>query len=488
MNPVFEGTSAPPAAHAVASAGVSERQLKHPRGRSTYWVRSTILVWTVLIVALQAALLFAVMPRLSARLSPSYNQERAADGYDLLAANLAAGHGYRFYPDTAPTTMREPGYPLLLAGLLRLSGNRFYVVKLSNLLFALTTAWLLALLVWRMTDRRWPGFMAALLFLFHPGTLIAETRAGIEIPFGLLLVCVLLTVLRALERTHWSGYAISGLVLGVTVLFRSVPLLFPVALLAYLLVAERPRLSILAAWRNIAVMVVTMLLVLSPWIVRNYRLTGRFLPTASVVGISAQAGEYICTHLATGRPWWLLDREAARERSHLATRLGYPFEDGYDGYYQTFYRTNDEIAFSQYLFARVASDYRSQPRLFAQVLRSNLFNFWFAGKTPSATTANVLLQVPYLLLALAGAIVGIGYGHRRVVLPTLLLVVYVFAISTPILAQARYSIPLVPALAGLGALALAAVGRCILRVSPATGLRRAEPAAAQHSQAPADAV
>lgn len=415
-----------------------------------------VIVFAAIIVVAHVLLLLVIIPTLGARLGPSYQQNEYADGYDYLARNLAAGNGYRFYPDTARTLMREPGYPLLLAGLLLTFGNVFIAVKLVNLVLALATAWLITRVVRRLSEREWPMLAAASLYLFHPGTLIAESRGGVEILFGFLLVLFVVSVLKAIDQDRIGGYAVSGLVLGVTLLVRSVPILFPVFLLGYLLLFERRRIPMLAACRNVAIMVLTMTAVLSPWIIRNYSLTGKFVPTASVLGVSAQAGQYICSHLSEGKPWWLLDREAAHERSRLAIELGYPFNGSYDSYYQVFYRTSDEIAFSKALLGRVVNEYRSSPALFLRVLRSNLFNFWFTGKTRAATSANVVVQLPYLLLAGIGFLIALRNQQARIVIPIALLIAYVVAVCIPILAQARYSVPLIPLLSILGTITLIA--------------------------------
>src|SRR5205085_6334944 len=132
--------------------------------------------------------LFVVIPSISSSLAPYYNQNKTPDGYDMLAENVVAGNGYRFYPDTSSTMMREPGYPLLLAGVFYLFGDSFAAVKLANIVLALIAAALITILARQITDNDAVSFGAAVLFLFHPGTLIAESRGGVEVLFSLCLV------------------------------------------------------------------------------------------------------------------------------------------------------------------------------------------------------------------------------------------------------------------------------------------------------------
>ena len=425
---------------------------------STIWRNKKIATLTVSAVVVHILLLLVVTPKFTGHLNSSYNEDVFADGYDNLADNILAGNGYRFYAETSLTLMREPGYPILLAGVRLLFGTSFLVAKLVNLALALGTAWLLMIVVSRLTDRAWAILAAPLLFLFHPGTLIAEGRGGVEILFGFLVVLFFWSLLRAIERDRVGDYLLSGLILGLSVAVRSVLILFPAFLFVYLLASERARMTVRTACRNVAVMLVAMLAVLSPWIIRNYSLTGKFVPTASVLGVSAHAGQYICSHLSEGRPWWVLDREAARQRDEIATQLGYKFKSGY---YQCFYRTRDELTFSKVLLDRVVTQYKDSPALFPEVIVRNLFNFWFAGKTQMATTINLIIQLPYLLLAGVGAMVGLRNHKGRFVFLIVLLIGYVVAVSLPILAQARYSVPLVPLLSILGTIALLATKKAL---------------------------
>ena len=429
------------------------------------WPKSRWIGIALAVLALHLIFLFVISDAFTTHASSPYNQNGFADGYDQLANNLLQGNGYRFYPQTDLTLMREPGYPVFLAGLGFAFGSSFAVIKLANLLMAFATAWILMHLSRKIWDNSLVAYIAPLLFLLHPGVLLAESRGGLEILYGLLTTLFLLLLYRCLESGKWGRYVISGSVLGLIVLVRSVPMLFPLFWAGYLLLWERRRTSIAVIGRNIVLMILTMFAFLSPWIIRNYSLTKRFVPTASVLGVSAHAGQYIDTHLFNGKPWWLLDREAARERAQLAVQAGFHFED--DFYYQTFYQSGDELKFSKYLLDSVVREYRQHPLVFVKCVTLNLFNFWFAGKTWPSTAINMIVQLPYLILAFLGIRLMFRRGLARMIAPLLLFMGYTIAVCAPILAQARYSIPLMPFVS-----IFAAIWLCRSRVTSDSEWRR----------------
>lgn len=395
------------------------------------------------VIVLNALILFIGIPEISSRLHSFYNQDEYADGYDQLATNLAHGHGYRMYPDTAETLSREPGYPVLLAGIFVLFGNKFVVVKAVNFILAIAGAWLMMLIARRISSSPFLIWGAPLLFLFHPGTLLAESRGGVEIVFAFLLLLFMWSVYAAIEKPNIWRFLLSGAVLGFTLLVRSTPLLFPGILLGYLLLVSKRGERLQTCW-HVAAMVGAMFVVLSPWIVRNYRLTGKFVPTASVLGVSAHAGLYDNTHLAADENWALVDRDGARERRKLAENLGYAFKPVDNAYYQDFYKTGDELRFSSYLSNAVLHQYEENPALFLKNVELNMFNLWFRGKTAGSTEMNMMIQIPYLFLALIGAVLALSSRRIAPIAPMLLLIVYLVGIYVAILAQARYSVPLLP--------------------------------------------
>jgi hypothetical protein len=196
------------------------------------------------------------------------------------------------------------------------------------------------------------------------------------------------------------------------------------------------------------------MLALSPWIVRNYLLVGKFAPTASVAGVSAHSGWYSCTHMSLDQQLYDVDAAGARERLALARQQGYRYKEMKDLYYIYFYDVHDEVKFNSYLGARVIRAYEQSPATLASCMANNAFKFWFAGKNWTSTTLNAVVQLPYMLLGLAGLVIALRSAGARQATVLGLLVAYTMAVYMPIIAEARYSVHVLPILSVFAALCL----------------------------------
>lgn len=299
------------------------------------------LVALLAVLLLEAVALFVVLPRVSDAVMTHYGVG-FADDYDRLAYSLARGNGYRFAPDLADTLMREPGYPLFLAGVFKIFGYSLPAARLANFILAIGVALLMVPLVRRLDPRPAVASLAAIVFLLHPGVIVAEARGGVELLFMFAVMCFVLALYRAIEKQRSADYLIAGAVLGVVVLIRSTPILFPALLFAYLMASARNAAARRGAVARTALLIGAMVIVMSPWIVRNFRLTGEIVPTSSMLGVSVQSGQYICEHLDFAHGFQEIGKDGAvPARSDRARALGYAFKDDY---YQYFYRTADEMA------------------------------------------------------------------------------------------------------------------------------------------------
>jgi hypothetical protein len=419
------------------------------------WHRLTSLL---LAAAAKALLLFVVLPGHSQQLKPLY-QMRFVDDYDKLAASIAAGRGYRLTPDGEPTLMREPGYPFLLALVFRVLGPELGAARAANLVLGLVTAVVVLVLAADIGLPSGGALLAAILFMLHPGTVVAESRGGFESLFTLLLAVFVLVLGRAFRGQRVGAYAVAGLVLGLAGLVRTTVILLPAAVFAWLLVS-RPRRLLGDSLVKTVVLGACMLGVLLPWIVRNSLLTGTPTWAPTVRGTAAHAGQYACLHRGDPRGLAAVDSEAARERARLAREWGYRFHFDYYLYFPT---TRDEVEFDRRLQGMVVRRWAETPSLLLRCAAGNLAYFWVAGRTGSSVRLNVAAQVPYLVLAVLGAAVLARRGQAPALAPMGLVVAYVVLLHSVVAAQARYSVPLVPFLAVCAAVPLSELAALLRR-------------------------
>jgi 4-amino-4-deoxy-L-arabinose transferase-like glycosyltransferase len=421
----------------------------------------SLILFAALLV--NAAIVLVALPKLSGRLTPAYNTSWG-DLYDQIAWNLDHGNGYRVEPAMGSTMLREPGYPLLLAAVFELGGYGVQQARAICVLLAFGAALMLLRLTRRITSNAMTALAAALLFLLYPGILVAEAHAGIEIPSMFTVLLFILAFYSAVEKGSLWRYGAAGLLLGVAVLIRNEVLLFPLFLFVYLIFTSKSSSERVKAVLRMAVLGLGTVIVMSPWIIRNYRLVHKFVPGATVAGVAAQEGLYSCEN--PSQPFAEAETSAGFERDAIARQLGKPF---LGPYYQLFYTPQDEVAFNQVLLSRVSTEYRSHPEVLAGCAMKNLFfNFWFLGKKRQSVLLNVLVQAPLLGLALAGVVVlrKRGLLHKAGII--LLYILYIPMVHAPIIAHARHSTLIVPFLAILAAVSLVAAWRALrIRNAPA---------------------
>jgi hypothetical protein len=196
-------------------------------------------------------------------------------------------------------------------------------------------------------------------------------------------------------------------------------------------------------------MLLTACLIYSPWIIRNYLVSGKFVFLTTLKGTVAYQGLYLNKNILSEKDSRILLHEAAKEQSSLAKDAGFRFKN--HGVFQFFYSSNDEIRFDKLLFDKVKQEYRESPSLFLKCILYNFIRFFFYG-SKKAVLLNILLDIPLLILFIMGTYVG--YKKKLNINP-LLIFICVFTIShLPLLGWARFQIPLIPFLSILASLVL----------------------------------
>ncbi len=217
--------------------------------------------------------------------------------YWHLGKALAEGKPYQLGPDAK--VFRTPGYPILLAGVIRLFGDGAPAVLAARMVGALLGVLTVLMLgLWGqqlgrvVTTRPSVPYLAASLAAIYPGAIAMSVFVLSEALFCPLLVAQMTCWTwchrrqESLRTAILAGFAV-GLFAGLATLCRPSWLLFtPLMSLVWLFLAPRSTgrgCATVAMW-------IGLVLVMLPWSVRNFVVTGHWVPTTLQVGASLYDG------------------------------------------------------------------------------------------------------------------------------------------------------------------------------------------------------
>ncbi|MFN8626603.1 MAG: glycosyltransferase family 39 protein [Candidatus Binatia bacterium] len=229
--------------------------------------------WLLLLVCMAVIARLVWCAALASR-QPRFDERH----YLALAANLAAGKGY---VDEAgrPTAYWPVGYPAVLGASYRMFGESPMTGKLLQVLAGIATC-LLVSCIGTSAFGLGVGRLAGLLLAIYPTHVFYTTLYLTEPLFTLCLVAAVALMLRGCTR-GMAATAAGGVALGLAALVRPVVLLLPVALPLWYRCAGLRWRGVLA--RTLVTGCCTLLTV-SPWLMRNHALTGKWTTIATNAG------------------------------------------------------------------------------------------------------------------------------------------------------------------------------------------------------------
>lgn len=188
---------------------------------------------------------------------------------DLANTMLESGR-FAIAPEGPPEYLRVPGYPALLALILFLFATLYALPFVQILLSAITVA-----LIYLLGARYFPrpvAIAAAAVYMLDPIVIYAAWTPISESLFMLLLVGSVYA-LGSEHRRAWLPYVAAGILFGLSVYVRPTGIYLAPLLALFALVPS-------GSWRIAAqragIFLIVFACVLTPWMIRNYSLSGHF--------------------------------------------------------------------------------------------------------------------------------------------------------------------------------------------------------------------
>ncbi len=247
-----------------------------------------------------------------------------SDDLDYVALGKSVAHGDGYQIDGHPTAYRPPGYPLLLAFSFRFFGESLVPVRLGQAAADLLSCFLVFLLGRRLFSER-VGLIGAGIFALFPIQILYVSIMMTETVFTTLLLLYLLICTG--EKASWRMSLAAGIVLGAGTLVRPTILLLPAAVFA---VRWKSGWTPGENLRALALALAGALIVLSPWLIRNYNEFGRVTLTSNTgvnFWIGAHSGASGSYSFPENNPLLAVDDEYGK--SDLGIKLGAEFIMGH---------------------------------------------------------------------------------------------------------------------------------------------------------------
>ncbi len=295
-----------------------------------------------------------------------------------IAQNMIQGTGYTFdfygYRDEAPLqAFVPPLYVLLIYTVLRWGTEPAIALGLVHSFLGGLMAVLMYLLIKELADRP-TALLSALLTAMYPVFLVQATR-----PLSMTLIgCLITAVMTTTVLMRHGGYLRSlalGLALGLAALARTTMLGLIAVVTLWLWLNRR---NVSRPWRKLGIALVVAMLIISPWLIRNYLVFGKWVFSTNG-GMTFWNGNNPFTtgcdgdvyierlRTYTGR---LLPTYPAQGIAHMP-RYPLPKE------LETQAGQLDELELDRRLFRAGIAFIQTQPRLWLSLTVQKLVSFWW---------------------------------------------------------------------------------------------------------------
>jgi hypothetical protein len=428
-----------------------------------------------------------------------------------IAKHLIAGEGFsvRFLGGKGPTSQQAPFYPVLLAGAYSIFGAdspaALLAVKLLQAVAGTALVLCVAWLGWSLIPNRpgigWTAAWGAALYPTHV-YMITHMQVGVWAALELVL---LLAVIAEPRRNGSLLRAVSaGLIAGLLLLTEPIlALALPVA--AVMLWRRerssslRTRLSHWTSPRNIfrhqspylarvLCMASVAVIVIAPWLWRNYRVHGEFVFIKSTFGYAFWQGNNslswgtdkiprpVAETLRQQHDGTLADMDRALWEARHKTLYIDDMALTKDDYREL--ASLNEPGRSRLLMARATEFIRDNPQQYARLCLRRLRYFLLFDETNPKAAQRLyrIATVLWLTLAFIGVLASRPYW--RSLWPTFAIFAVVALFHTLTITSARFRIPLEPMTFVWAAAAVAPLaGRLLSRIRVSTPVAVASPAA-----------
>ncbi len=380
-----------------------------------------------------------------------FNPDYVTDQWDQISQNILDGNGFSWVKGgDFPTICRGPIYPLFLV-ILKVAGNDNLLIM--RILYLILDSILVLLIMkfcfdaTRSKTAAWFSGVFYAIFLI-PAWHVAKFSPDVFFSFVLLMTAFLfLKFVRSGsgEDSSLPLAVASGLAFGVAILAKKTVLFLPPIWIFIGLYAKRFKKSAIIAY---CAWILAAVAALSPWLHRNYKLTGSVTTIQTATWMGYWLGEFI-----DANPY---SHDLVKFQEWASATVG---DWDKNNYYPSYHLSPEEDLYRENKL-RVLAIEHLKANVWHQAAKTgrNLFRFWYLTDTGRMTRYTKPLSALIFILMVLGA--GTLIAKRKMSYEAVLAlgtIIYFNLLYSPILALLRYMIPVLPFISlfvGVGAAVL----------------------------------
>ncbi|MCX8082103.1 MAG: glycosyltransferase family 39 protein [bacterium] len=229
---------------------------------------------------------FALILRIGFILTLNNTVDVWGDWWDELGWKLATRQGYwvnnPYFPDGVRFySWRPPAFPFFLGCIYKIFGHSYFAAKIGLALLSSLCCILLFFLTSEILESKIAALWCAFIYTIYPPSIFwTGYLAPVTLETFVLLLIVLLLIKSKNKKNNIFFFIISGLCTGIGILTRSVFIVFLPIVFIWLIITDRKQLL-----RKFLFYIVTTIITVSPWVLRNYRIHKTFVLTSTEGGI-----------------------------------------------------------------------------------------------------------------------------------------------------------------------------------------------------------
>jgi len=378
-------------------------------------------------VTLSAIFCFLIYPQISDPL----HVELDPDCYGCLGYGLWKYEALAYYPNPELTINRGPLYPAFIAFLLAISNNWYpYIIQVAQCILL----GVICLMVYWMGARLFDKNVAALSAItcaIYPFLIWYTSRIWVEIVYTLLFTIIVACTVYLWMAPSIRRAVLLGASIGVAALCKSTTIPFVILIPICLTLLRDRTISVGKA----LLVGVCALIVIAPWSVRNWCLTGKLIPVHGLAGFNLMIGDEFASHWKEAP---LSYRQLFRYGAARFSDMEKTLPDGIELW-------KKELMLEKATIEQSLRRYISDPVFLAKKMAVNMYMFWILGENTLKSIVIGLIQLPLLGLFVFSIIPLLcRNGLRTIYGLSLAIVISYFIIHLPIFAFARLSIVVIP--------------------------------------------